>query len=217
VEKGELQLEMGIDALRENNRDRKYSPSSILTYGLLEGMDLGIGSGYLFVHPKEDKKERGFSDTQLKVKYRPIDEKGWRPAFALTGILKIPTAKESKGLGSGNTDFGINTILTKKFGERSVFHLNLGYTFIGEHHANNELNYSLAAQFILTKKWALVGEIVGVNNFDGRKGDDPFSGLIGTYYFIRDKIIWDTGLEIGMNKAAPDFRLTTGLTLLFKS
>jgi len=81
---------------------------------------------------------------------------------------------------------------------------------------NNELNYSMAAQFILTEKWGLVGEVMGVNNFNGRRGDDPFSGLIGTYYLITDKIIWDAGLEIGMSKAAPDFRLTTGLTLLFK-
>jgi hypothetical protein len=93
----------------------------------------------------------------------------------------------------------------------------IGYAFIGEKHVNNELNYSLAAQFILTEKWALVGEVVAVNNFNGRHGDDPLSGLIGTYYLITDKIIWDAGVEIGMNKAAPDFRLTTGLTFLFKA
>ena len=80
----------------------------------------------------------------------------------------------------------------------------------------NELNCSLAAQFILTKRWALVGELVAVNNFNGRKGDDPFSGLIGTSYQFSDNVVWDAGLEIGMSKAAPDFRFTTGLTLLFR-
>jgi len=62
----------------------------------------------------------------------------------------------------------------------------------------------------------LVGEIVGVNNFNGREGDDLLSGLLGTYYLIADNIVWDAGVEIGMSKAAPDFRLTTGLTLFFK-
>ena len=216
VEKGEFQLEFDFDATRQDNHDREYSPSLTLTYGLLERMDLGIGSGYFFVHPKEGKKENGLADTELKVKYRLIDEKDWEPAFAITGTLKIPTASESKGLGTGKTDFGINTILTKNLSERLVLHLNLGYTFIGEHHVGNELNYSLAAQFILTKKWALVGEVMGINNLNGRHGDDPLSGLLGTYYLITDKIIWDAGLEFGMSKAAPDFRLTTGLTLLFK-
>jgi cobalt/nickel transport protein len=216
VEKGEFQLEVGFDALRQDNHDREYSPSLTLTYGVLEKMDLGIGSGYVFSHPTEGERENGIADTEIKLKYRWIDEKNWRPAFTVSGILKIPTASESKGLGSGQTDFGINAILTKTLTKKCAIHLNLGYTLIGEDHVNNELNYSMAAQFLLTGKWALVGEIVGVNNLNGRHGDDPFSGLLGTYYSITDKIIWDAGLEIGMNKAAPDFRLTTGLTWLFK-
>ena len=216
VEKGVFQLELGFDGIRQDNHGRELSPSLILSYGLLEQMDLGIGSGYLFFHPKEGKKENGFADTELKLKYRLIDEKDWRPAFAITGTLKIPTANESKGLGSGEADFGINAIATKNLSKRLALHLNLGYTFIGEDHVDNALNYSLASQFILSDKWALVGEIVGVNNMNRRHGDDPLSGLIGTYYLITDKIIWDAGLEIGMNKAAPDFRFTTGLTLLFK-
>jgi cobalt/nickel transport protein len=216
VEKGEFQLEAGFDALRQDNHDGEYTPSLTLTYGLLEKMDLGIGSGYVFFHPKEGNRENGMADTEIKLKYRWMDEKNWRPAFTVSGILKIPTASESKGLGSGQTDFGINAILTKTLSKNWAVHFNLGYTFIGEDHVNNELNYSVAAQFSITDKWAVVGEIVGVNNFNGRHGDDPFSGLIGTYYLITDKIIWDAGVEIGMSKAAPDFRLTTGLTWLFK-
>ena len=216
VEKGKFQVETGFDSTRQDNHDREISPSLTLTYGLLERMDVGIGSAYLFVRPKEADNENGLGDTELKLKYRLFDEKDWIPAFAMTGNLKIPTASESKGLGSGKTDFGINTIVTKNLSKRWVFHLNLGYTFTGEHGANNEFNYAAAAQFILSDKWALVGEIVGGNNFNGRKGDDPVSGLLGTYYLISDNLVWDAGVEIGINKAAPDFRITTGLTLLFK-
>jgi hypothetical protein len=216
VEKGTFQLEAGVDATRQDNHDRETTPSLILSYGLLQRMDMGIGSAYSFVHPKDRENEKGFGDTEVKLKYRPLDEKDWRPAFAVLGKLKIPTASQSKGLGTGKTDIAMMAIATKNLSKRVVLHLNLGYTFIGEHGANNELNYSGAVQFILTDEWALVGEIVAVNNCNGRHGDDPFSGLIGAYYLITDKIIWDAGVEIGMNKAAPDFRITTGLTMLFK-
>ena len=118
VEKGEFQLEAGFDALRQDNHDREYSPSLTLTYGLLERMDLGIGSGYVFFHPKEGERENGMADTEIKLKYRWMDEKNWRPAFTISGILKIPTASESKGLGSGQTDFGINAILTKTLSKK---------------------------------------------------------------------------------------------------
>jgi hypothetical protein len=216
VEKGEFQVETGFDGARQDNHDREFSPSLTLSYGLLERMDIGIGSSYLFVDPKEGKNENGIGDTELKLKYRLFDEKDWIPAFAITGNLKIPTASESKGIGSGKIDFGINTIATKNLSKRWVVHLNMGYTFIGEHGVNNEFNYSAATQFILSDKWALVGEVVGVNNFNGGKRDDPISCLLGTYYLISDNIVWDSGVELGMNKAAPDFRFTTGLTLLFK-
>ena len=44
----------------------------------------------------------------------------------------------------------------------------------------------------------------------------PLSGLLGIQYAVTDSIVWEAGVAIGMNKAAPDFRLTIGLTLLFK-
>ncbi len=216
VEKGEFQLETGFDFARQENHDKEFGPSMTLTYGLLSRMDMGIASGYLFVDPSEGKKENGFADTELKVKYRLMDEKGRLPSFAVMGKVKIPTASESKGLGSGKTDFSIITIFQKNFSKALTLYLNLGYTFIGEHRANNEFNYSIAGQFVLTDKWALVGEIVGVNNFNGRKGDDPISGLLGFQHIITDGIVWDAGVGIGMSKAAPDYRITTGFTLFFK-
>jgi cobalt/nickel transport protein len=216
VEKGKFQLETGFDAARQDNHDQELGPSVTLSYGLLERMDLGLGSGYIFLDPKEGERENGFADTELKAKYRLFDEKDWIPAFAISGTLKIPTASESKGLGSGEADFGINAIATKNLSKKLALHLNLGYTFIGENHVDNELNYSLGCQFTLTEKWALVGEVVGVNNLNGRKGDDPLSSLIGTYYLISDNLVLDAGIEIGVSKAAPDFRITTGLTWFFK-
>jgi len=216
VEKGKFQLETGLDVTRQDNHDEEYSPSLTLTYGLLDRMDLGIGSGYLFVRPEEGDGESGFGDTSLKLKYRLVDEKEWFPALAIAGKLKIPTASDKKGLGSGDADFGLNVIATKNITKRLVLHANIAYTFIGEDGANNEMNYALGSQFVLTDKWALVGEIVGTNNLNGREGDDPLSALFGTYYLLTENLILDAGVEIGMNSAAPDYRLTAGFTFLFK-
>jgi len=216
LEQGGVQLEFGFDAIRQDSHDREFSPSLTLSYGLSENVDISLGTGYLFLHPNEGKKEKGLTDTRLKLKYRWMNEKDWRPALALTGSLKIPTASESKELGSGQPDFSINAIVTKNLNQRWVLHLNLGVTFIGAEHGDNELNYSLGCQFVVTNKWALVGEVFGINNLNGRKGDDPFSTLLGTTYLIKDNIVLDAGVEIGMSKASPDFRFSTGLTLLFK-
>jgi hypothetical protein len=53
------------------------------------------------------------ADTELKLKYRWTDEQDWRPAFTSTGTVKIPTVSESKGLGSGKTDFTSTPFLQK--------------------------------------------------------------------------------------------------------
>jgi hypothetical protein len=110
VEKGKFQLETGFDFARQENYDKELGPSMILTYGMFERMDMGIGSGCLFVHPAEGKKENAFADTEVKVKYRLMDEKDGLPSFAVSGRVKIPTASESKDFGLGKTDLGIIAI-----------------------------------------------------------------------------------------------------------
>ncbi len=216
VERGEFQVETGVDLTRQDNHDREVGPSVTLSYGLLERMDVTVGSSYLFVNPAEGKNENGIGDTEVRLKYHLVDQKGWIPHFAVSGMLKIPTASDSKGLGSGKTDFGLNAIFTWNLSKRWQLYSNLGYTFIGEHHAENEFNYSAAVQFALSDKWALVGELVGVNNFNGHTSDDPFSGLVGAQYMLSDSLVLDAGVEIGMNRAAPDYRFTAGLTFFFK-
>jgi len=97
VEKGEFQLELGFDALRQDNHDREYSPSlNLITYGLLERMDLGIGSGYVFSHPKEGERENGMADTEIKLKYRWIDEKIGDPLSLSQAYLKFPPPANQK-------------------------------------------------------------------------------------------------------------------------
>ena len=217
VKEGEFQVEAGFDFTRQDNHDKEYFPSLTLTFGLFERLDIGIGSGYLFIDPAGGKKVNGFSDTPLKVKYRFLDQKDWIPSFAVSGTLITPTASKSKGLGSGKVDFNINTIFTWNLSKRFQLYTNLGYTFIGDNQVNDELNFSIAGQFVLSEKWALVGEILGVNNFNGNRRDDPLSGLVGVQYILlTDKLVLDAGVEIGMNKAAPDFRVTTGVTFFFK-
>ena len=51
VEEGKFQVETGIDFARQDNHDKELVPSLTLTYGLLERMDIGAGSAYLFVNP----------------------------------------------------------------------------------------------------------------------------------------------------------------------
>jgi hypothetical protein len=216
VAKGKIQLETGLDLVRQDSHDTIFSPSVALTYGLLENLDLAIGGQYLFRYADKDKDVSGLGDLEFKAKYRFIDEKGWLPSLAIAGMLKIPTASESKGLGSGKADYNINAIFTRSLSEHRFLDVNLGYTLVGERGADNAFNASVAGRFAVSPRWTVVGEAAVVNNFNGRSGDDLHSALLGTQYRITENAVWDTGVEVGRNNGAQYFRLTTGLTLLFQ-
>jgi hypothetical protein len=216
VAKRKFQLETGLDLVREGNQDTLISPSVVLTYGLLENLDLAIGGQYLFRYADGDKDVSGPGDLEFKAKYRFIDEKGWLPSLAVAGILKIPTASESKGLGSGKADYNLSALFTRSLSEIVLLDVNLGYTLVGERGADNAFNASVAGRFAVSSRWTLVGEVAVVNNFNGRSGDDLCSTLLGTQYQITENAVWDTGVEAGRSNGAQYFRLTTGLTLLFQ-
>ena len=217
VAEGKFQLETGLDLVGQDSHDETLlSPSVTLTYGLLENLDLAIGGQYLFRYTDKDRDVSGPGDLEFKAKYRFIDEKGWLPSLAIVGILKIPTASESKGLGSGKADCNISAIFTRSLSENVFLDVNLGYTLVGQSGADNAFNASVAGRFAVSRQWTLVGEVAVVNNFNGRSGDDLHSALLGTQYQITGNAVWDTGVEVGRSNGAQYFRLTTGLTLLFQ-
>ena len=216
VAKGKVQVETGFDLVRRDNLDSTFSPSVVLTYGVLESMDLGIGGRYLFRYSEEDKDVNGLGDLDLKLKYRVLNEKEWLPSLAIAGRLVIPTASESKGLGSGKVDFNVNLILTRTLSKTMAIDFNVGYTVIGEGGVDNAFNGSVAARVTISDQWTVVGEVATVNNANGRRSDDLRSALLGTQYQITPNTICDAGMEVGRTQGAQYFRLTTGLTLLFQ-
>ncbi len=105
-----------------------------LKYGVLGNMDVSLQTGY--TSQKEewtggDASESGLSDTLISGKYRFLDETTDSVGIAVSCGVKVATADEDKGLGSGEMDFGLNAILSKVFGDTTGT-FNLGYTVLGE-------------------------------------------------------------------------------------
>ncbi len=95
-------------------------------------------------------QEDSFTDSVVYVKYRIWGEGNYYPAFTLKPQVKIPTADEKKGLGSGKTDSGLTAVFSKSFVDVNL-HFNIGYTLIGEKGATDELNLGLAGEYEVMK------------------------------------------------------------------
>ena len=117
---------------------------------------------YTRIHPSATAGARGAGDIEVTLSGLLFAEAGNRPALALAGEIKIPTA-EAPLIGSDEYDYAGYLVASKEFGRLDT-HANFGYTIVG-HPAgvavNNTLNYALAGECSLSDRWAVVGEVLG--------------------------------------------------------
>lgn len=74
---------------------------------------------------RSDDAVKGFTDFTLGVSGPLLDETDTRPAITFSGSVKLPTADEEQGLGTGATDFGASVEFSKTFGSF------VGYAYSG--------------------------------------------------------------------------------------
>lgn len=85
---------------------------------------------YTAIRPKVGTRATGIGDLEVTLSYLFAREKGSRPALAIAGEVKVPTAGNIL-IGSRKTDFTAYLIASKRFGKFDA-HANVGYTFVGK-------------------------------------------------------------------------------------
>jgi hypothetical protein len=97
-----------------------------------------------------------------------------------TGIdVRLPTGDEQKLLGSGSTQVTAMLIGGAQSGAMSP-HFNIGYTFAGggiqypsefdvEFHPSNELKYAVGAEYAVSTRLTLAGDVIGRTMFNTAK------------------------------------------------
>jgi len=195
VERGAVELELAFDQARDDNRDKYYIPSLQVAYGLTERIEIAAGLPYIFLDPKGGEKEEGVGDLYAYLKYRVWGERDLYPALTLKPFLKLPTASESKGLGSGEPDLGLTAAFSESFAGFNL-HLDATYTILGEEGVTDPLSLGLAGEFEITKGLNFVSEIRCANNFNSKHKDDPATVMAGFQAEIAGAI-FDAGLTLG--------------------
>lgn len=99
-------------------------PFAELVYGLTPRQEFTFEIAYL-----SQRHEHGFGDAVVGTKYQFLTETTNRPGIAGSFELKLPTASESKGLGTGEFDYDIRLRAQKTFGWFTPI-VNVGYTFL---------------------------------------------------------------------------------------
>jgi hypothetical protein len=223
----ELQAEQGrhdatASGVRQRARETLFNP--VLTYGVLENVEVALGGNYLWSRVSEGgaatESASGISDTTIEIKWNFYDKDGF--SMALKPGISLPTGDERRGLGTGRISAGVNFIVGYEV-EPWTWLANVEYFRaryrLGQDAADNRSSLwrvSTGAAYEVREGARVVGE-VGVRTNDARS--DPFYpgryaafAMAGFIYSPSDKIDLDIGLRKALNRAEADTVLLIGAT-----
>jgi outer membrane protein OmpA-like peptidoglycan-associated protein len=77
--------------------------------------------------------QTGGGDVKLNAKFKLLDDYLGDPVgLAVRGYVKLPTADEAKGLGTGKRSQGVDVLLSKSLGRKADLHASVGYQWNGD-------------------------------------------------------------------------------------
>ena len=228
---GNWQLELQGDFLRSDRtadgverKSRLDAFLPVLSYGILENLDIQLGSAYVKLRTTENgvvtEDASGLSDTAVDIKWRFYDADGF--SLALKSGLLLPTGDENKGVGTGSTSWGVALLATLESGPWA-FHGNVAYAQVryklsqDEAESRSDLwRVSAGTSYGITDEVKLVGE-AGLRSNESR--NDPLQpdrtsqfAMIGAIYSPTKNIDLDLGFRKNFNQAEFDKAYLIGAT-----
>jgi hypothetical protein len=208
--------------VRQESRATLFNP--VLTYGLLDNLDLAAGLSHLRYRVTEDGavtgEASGMSDSTLDLKWRFYESGDF--SLALKPSLSLPTGNENRGLGTGRASWGVGLSATYEAGPwtflGNVAYTRLRFSLPQDEAASRDDLWRLSggATWSVAEGVRLAGE-VGIRTNVAR--DDPFQpgrngqfAMLGAIYSPDKKIDLDVGVRKRLNRDEADTVILIGAT-----
>jgi hypothetical protein len=159
----------------------------------------------------------GLGDIILRGRYYVVEEKDWTPLVAITGRLKLPTADETRGLGTGKMDEGVGTEISKLLGDNWITFLDGGFNIIGRPDGLNLRNqwwYDAGGGYYFAKN--LLGSVYFEEYRSLVSGTQNIRDVFfGMSYRASSEWRFNGGVAVGLSNGAPDHVLSIGTNYRF--
>lgn len=159
----------------------------------------------------------GLGDIILRGRYYIVEEKDWTPLIAITGRLKLPTADEKRGLGTGKMDEGVGTEVSKRLGDSWLVFLDGGFNIIGRPEGRNLRNqwwYDIGGGYYFTKD--LLGSVYFEEYRSLVSGAQNIRDVFfGMSYRASSEWRFNGGVAVGLSNGAPDHVFSVGTSYRF--
>jgi hypothetical protein len=212
---GLLQFEYGYDGnFRAPDASRDQAGTASLIFNATE--DLQFEVDFDTFHSTTDnanKTATGIGDAYVSLQFTMVSETHRSPSLAFGYLVKLPTASESEGLGSGRVDHKLRFLASKKIRKTDV-DFNAALLVNGDPGTSgHEAGYQLALSFSRELKhgFALEGGIFG----ESLDTDQPRGIFLegGGSYQPSTRFSYDFGVRFGLTANAPSVGIFAGISV----
>lgn len=181
-------------------------PLMELVYGLSDRQEITFEIPWL-----SERGVHGWEDAVVGTKYMFVKETKTLPGISGSLEVKLPSASTSRGLGTGEFDYGLLLRAQKTWGRLTLLG-NVDYTFVGELGAENVWFLSFAQFYELAKRTSLLSEVYFETSEESRTSE-RLAANIGVEHELADhfKIHAAIGTSLrGHQQGGPDLRAYIG-------
>jgi hypothetical protein len=195
--------------LRQNTANFKVN------YGLPHRLELDLDVPHLSIYRAlGTQTSKGPGDTNLGVKWnfrksaRPLSV----PALSASLYIEFPTGDSSQELGSGLTDYWLNSIAQEPLTEKTRVDANFGFLFVGntstgvlgtQNTRGHVYTGGLSLTHDFNSRVTLGAEASGAIADTKALAKDLLQGLAGGWYQINDRVALTFALLGGSHIASP--------------
>lgn len=212
----------GAGPVQQERRATVFTP--VLTYGLLENLDVAVGLNYAKQRTTDNgvvvAESDGMADSTLDIKWRFYESGAL--SLALKPTFLLPTGDENRGLGTGKGSWAVNFIATYE-AKPWAFHGNIAYNNVNyklpQDDAANRSDLwrvSAGAAWSVRDDLRLVGEAgarTNPANSDAYLPDKTGQfAMLGLIYSPTDKMDFDAGVRKRLNNGEVDTVILLGAT-----
>lgn len=186
-----------------------------LTYGkFFDSFDASVSSSYILLSD-DLGEDASIGDTYLRAGTILSDRRNFKDELYGSIEVKLPTADESTGLGTGEPDLGLFLNYTHRIHSTS-FMLMGGYTINGDSAVTtykDTINYGMGISTYFDN-WYLYGRLDGQQQ-RLRTGSSPLELSAGFFYQLKPARFIKMEVISGLNDASADLGMTVGYVLWF--
>jgi hypothetical protein len=203
---------------------RQDTSNFVIQYGLFEHVEVNLDFPLISIsNARGTPSVFGLGDVDFAVKWKLVEEApgAARPAFTVNVAAEFPTGSEKKQLGSGLTDYVLNTILQKTL-SGTEFHVNAGIQFAGNTRTGivgirtpgRILIGGLSAARDLSERLRLGLDLNGAEIHDGGVVEKQLQLTAGgSYALLHNNGTFDFGVYAGWY-SGPRFGLILGISVI---